>query len=57
MIHDCCDPIVHGTFERESLARIGLRHTGVFCAGKIEGLDLNAWFYRGRRILNGEVYE
>jgi hypothetical protein len=57
MIHDCCDPIVHGTFERERLTRIGLRHTGVFCAGKIEGLELNAWFYRGRRILNGEVYQ
>jgi hypothetical protein len=55
--HDCCDPILHGTFERERLVRVGLRHTGVYCAGKIEGLVKEAWFHQGRRILNGKVYE
>lgn len=53
----CCTPVLHGWFVRESLFKIGLRHTGVFCAGRIEAIAGGDWFVDGRQVKTGEVYE
>lgn len=52
----CCESELHAWFVREGLYKIGLRHTGVHCAGKIEGLVKGAWFHQGRYLKTGETY-
>lgn len=54
----CCTPILHGWFERERLARIGLRHTS-WChttPGLIEEIKKAQWWQKGAKVRTGEVY-
>lgn len=53
----CCEPELHAWFQRETLFKIGLRHTGSRCAGRIDGLVRAAWFDQSRYLRNGEVYK
>ena len=52
----CCEMELHAWFRDEGLYKIGLRHTGTFCAGKIEELARSAWFHQGRYLKTGLVY-
>lgn len=53
---DCCTPVLHAWFVRETLYKVGLRHTGVRCAGRIDGLVKGAWRNQHRRLLSQETY-
>ena len=55
---ECCVPVIHGWFVRESLFRIGLRHT-VDCSrtpGLIEEIKKGQWWHKGLKVLTGVTY-
>lgn len=52
----CCKQTVYAEFARERLARIGLRHKGIRCLGRIDGIVTGAYLSQGRLLLNREVW-
>jgi hypothetical protein len=52
----CCKQIVYAEFKCERLARIGLRHVGLRCLGRIDGIVAGAYIHQGRLLPNKEVW-
>lgn len=50
----CCKPDLYAWFKGEALYRIGFRHAGVYCAGRLDVIQKGPWFSRGRKIPTGE---
>jgi hypothetical protein len=50
---NCCAPVLYAEFQRETLFRVGLRHTGVYCVGLVDGLVKGAWISQGRLLKSG----
>jgi hypothetical protein len=53
----CCNPVLLVRFTPyASRPEVFNRHTGPFCAGNLDPLAFNAWYFRGERFpLTGEI--